>query len=469
MKRLNKILFIIIIMIGFLPIYVNAANADIGTFKLKCDKADDISPGEKVKCHILGIVTDATGTDKDIKYLVTRVVPDKAKITGAGTITGSYDSGLSYYYTKGGQAYSNNLGGARADGNCPAGSDCYDWYHSTAGVIKKDTSSPISTGQYSEANDFGWFEVEILANQIITDTDCAKICVYADRILDGETTSASVMPNPTVTNGGCMELHLTFPKYCVQDGTTYYDSNGNSVTEEEYLRDCFICQIRDNKYYDNTGRETTEEGYRAACGCRIDNGKYYGPNNNEITVDEYNRVCNPKCYCNNNGQCFDNNGKPVPEDEYKKACGCRIDNGKYYGPNNEEITEEEYTRVCNPKCYCDSNGQCYDDNGNPVTEEEYNKDCNPKCYCDSNGQCYDGKGKPVTPEQYQKACGCRKENGKFYDDKGNEVDEKTWNAKCVPGTGSFAPYISILTLLLASYGIINIIKYYKNNKKIYKV
>ena len=170
-----------------------------------------------------------------------------------------------------------------------------------------------------------------------------------------------------------------------------------------------------------------------------------------------------------NGQCFDNNGKPVPEDEYKKACGCRIDNGKYYGPNNEEITEEEYTRVCNPKCYCDSNGQCYDDNGNPVTEEEYNKDCNPKCYCDSNGQCYDGKGKPVTPEQYQKACGCRKENGKFYDDKGNEVDEKTWNAKCVPGTGSFAPYISILTLLLASYGIINIIKYYKNNKKIYKV
>ena len=62
-----------------------------------------------------------------------------------------------------------------------------------------------------------------------------------------------------------------------------------------------------------------------------------------------------------------------------------------------------------------------------------------------------------------------KENGKFYDDKGNEVDEKTWNAKCVPGTGSFAPYISILTLLLASYGIINIINYYKNNKKIYKV
>ena len=492
MKRLNKILILLIVLAGFLPFVAKASNASVQSWKLKCDKADEISPGEKVKCHLLGIVTDATGTDANIKFLVTRVTGTAVKITSVGSNTS-----LSHYDTEANATFQtgSNYVPRSAGSTCAAGLGCYDWYKS-GGTIKRDLSSSISTGSYATSNDFAYFEVEILANQLTNDTDCAKICVYADTVLEG----SSSITGGLVGNlpDGCMELHLRNTMFCSYDGTHYYNSTGQTVTQQEYLLDCFACKKVGNKYYDSNGAETDEAGYKRSCGCRIVDGTYYDNNNQVTTRDNYERICNPHCKCDNNGKCYNDNGKEVTRAEYERICNphCECDsNGKCYNDNGQEVTREEYIRVCNPKCYCDDEGQCYDDNGEPVTEEEYKeacacriedgkyydnngqevteeefqKKCNPKCYCNSEGQCYDGKGKPVTKAQYQKACGCRKENGKYYDNKGEEVDEKTWNAKCVPGTGSFAPYISILTLLLGGYGIFNLIKYYKNNKKIYKV
>ncbi len=429
MKKLRNIIVLIIAIVGVTPFIANAAEASINNWSLKCDKTDYIYPGERVKCHIFGQVTNATGTDSNVKYLKSRVTGKAVKIISEGSSTNLTSE--THQHLPG-------------ESDCPnetndAGSvlKCYEWYHKTNPTILKDTSSPLSVDGFQEKNDFYYVEFEILPDQLTSDTECAKLCFYANYVLESDANGVEFIP--TTSNGGCIEPHYSEPLVCKCNSEYCFDNKGKIVSEEEYQKACG-CRIEDGKYYGPDNNEVTEDKYKEVCGCRIVGDKHYGPDNTEITEEKYNEVCNPKCYCNNEGQCYDDKGKPVPEEEYKKSCGCRIENGKYY-----------------------------DDNNNEVEEEIFNKVCNPKCYCNSEGQCYDGKGKPVSKEQYIKSCGCRKENGKFYDQEGNEVDEATWNAKCVPGTGSFVPYISILTLLLASYGMFNIIKYYRNNKKIYKV
>ena len=463
MKRLNKLLLVLIMFIGFLPFLVKADNATIEGWALKCDKTEDIAPGEKVKCRLFGQVNNATSTSEhNIKYLITRMNGKAVKLTSVGSVTG-----LKYYATEPDEPYTGEV--PRTSGSkCPDDVfGCYDWYKQN-GVITRDLSSPQSTDQFATKNEFAYFEVEILSSQLTSDIDCGRVCIYADFLREDESSIAAGLV-PTIQNSGCIELHLGERKICYTDGTEFYDSNGNKVTQAAYLKDCFACKKENNKYYDRDGKETDLAGYKRSCGCRIEGNTYYNDVNEPVTKDQYELICNPHCKCDSNGQCYDNNGHP--------------------------ITKEDYNRICNPKCYCDDNGQCYDDEGKPVTPEEYKKacacriengkyyddtgaevteevfqrKCNPHCYCNKEGQCYDSKGKPVTDEQYKKSCGCRKENGKFYDQNNNEVDEKTYKAKCIPPTGTFTPYASILTLLLASYGIFNLIRYYKNNKKIYKV
>ena len=409
MKKLNKILMIFIMSVALLPFAVKAADASIDRWALQCDKVDDIVTNEVVHCHLLALVNDATSGDKDITYIITRIDGDGIEVTDVTSPTG-----LMVSHTDFDDPFTTlNPPIPRQSGaKCTASFGCYDWYSNT-GKIVNDTSSTFPAPSYQNYNDVAAWSVKIDFDNIRDDVDCAKICVYADYFRDGdsEVIVAQTGSNPSP----CIELHYrnSLNPTCKYDGTNYYNKTGAIVTKEEYLEEC---------------------------ACRIEGGKYYDDNNEEVTEEQYNKVCNPKCYCDTNGQCYDDNGEPVTPEEYEKSCGCRIDNGKYYDNEGKETTEENYYKVCNPKCYCNQ-----------------------------EGQCYDGKGKPVTKEQYDAACGCRKENGKFYDDKGQEVDEKTWNEKCIPPTGTFAPYVSLGVLLIIGYGMFNLIKYYKNNKKIYRV
>ena len=416
MKKIKNLIIVLVLSIMILP-FTAKAEGNIGNYRLKCvdgsgktleGKDNKIYANEKVKCHLLGQVSDS---DPKVKFLITRITGQAIELSDSGS-----ETSLSKSVTGPDEAYNSPV--ERPSGaKCPDSFGCYDWYKKSGndfvGIVP-DYDKGVTQGDASLANynDLAWWEFTIQPEKITGDINCARMCVYADTILMTGATGSGLVPDPS-SGSGCIELHLKSTTVCGQIGGEYFDINGNKVSSREEMI--------------------------ASCGCRIDNGKYYDNEGEETTEENYNKVCNPVCVCRD-GQCYDDDGKPVTPEEYEKSCGCRIDNGKYY-----------------------------DNEGNETTEENYYKVCNPKCRCDENGQCYDSKGKPVTPEEYKKACGCRKEDGKFYDFDGNEVDEKTYNKKCVPGTGQFAPYITLTALLIAGYGLYNIIRYYRSNKKIYKV
>ena len=410
MKKIKNLIIVLILSVMILP-FTAKADGNIGNYRLKCtDDQGYVYAGEKVKCHLLGEVNDS---DPKVKFLITRITGQAIEITNEGS-----ETSLSKSVTEPNTAYTSPV--VRPNGaKCPNNVfGCYDWYkkngNDIVGIVP-DLNKGITQGDASLANynDLAWWEFEILPEQIVGDIDCARMCVYVDTVLIGsDDIGTGLVPDPS-SGSGCIELHLKSTTVCGQIGGEYFDINGNKVSSKEEMI--------------------------ASCACRIDNGKYYDNEGEETTEENYNKVCNPVCVCRD-GQCYDDDGEPVTPEEYEKSCGCRIDNGKYYDNEGKETTEENYYKVCNPKCRCDE-----------------------------NGQCYDSKGKPVTPEDYKKACGCRKEDGKFYDFDGNEVDEETYNKKCVPGTGQFAPYITLTALLIAGYGLYNIIRYYRSNKKIYKV
>ena len=295
-------------------------------------------------------------------------------------------------------------------------------FSSSVPIPRSDTTCKASGGCYDFYNGtgvitgggarrvIGEWKLEILPSELTSNDDCAKICLYVDTIIEGQNDAAS--------HGqiACKEIKLNQQTYpiCKCENGVCYGLNGTEVTEEKYREECLKI-------------------------CKCENGVCYNKNGEEVTEEKYRLDCAPVCVCEGN-QCYDHDHNPVTPKEFKEICGCRIENGKYYDNNGEETIEEHYYEVCNPKCYCDDGGQCYDNNGKPVDNDEY-----------------------------KRKCGCRKENGKYYDNSGNEVDEATYNAKCIPDTGAVNPYLTILALIVAGYGIVVLVNYYKNNKKIYKV
>ena len=121
MKKLRNIIVLIIAIVGVTPFIANAAEASINNWSLKCDKTDYIYPGERVKCHIFGQVTNATGTDSNVKYLKSRVTGKAVKIISEGSSTNLTSE--THQHLPG-------------ESDCPnetndAGSvlKCYEWYH----------------------------------------------------------------------------------------------------------------------------------------------------------------------------------------------------------------------------------------------------------------------------------------------------------------------------------------------------
>ena len=124
-----------------------------------------------------------------------------------------------------------------------------------------------------------------------------------------------------------------------------------------------------------------------------------------------------------NGKYYDNNGKEVSYDDYKKACikeeekhYCVKYDNKYYDMAGKVVSYEEYKKSCIPeeKHYCVKYyGKYYDNNGKTVSYEEYKKACLPEevhICVKYDGKYYDNTGKVVSYDDYKKAC----ENKKDY-------------------------------------------------------
>ena len=62
-------------------------------------------------------------------------------------------------------------------------------------------SAGASTPTSTTSNDFAYFEVEILEDQILSDTDCARLCVYVESIYDGSTATTVKLTASTVGLG----------------------------------------------------------------------------------------------------------------------------------------------------------------------------------------------------------------------------------------------------------------------------
>ncbi len=356
--------------------------------------------------------------------------------------------------------------------------------------------------------------------RVITEEQYAKVC---EKVRCGSFKGKYYDQNGNrVANEQAMK-NACYPPCGCRDNVCY-GPNHETLSKAEMQKTCFSCKYENGKYYGLNGVETNEATYYLQCNdhCKCEGDKCYDDKGKPVSLEEYKKICNPKCvftggkYYNDKGEevseqqfakdcditcrclnnkCYDKNGNPVSRADYVKICEpkCTFQDGKYYNQKGDEVSKEEYQKDCNPKCEC-KDGICYDDDGTPITDEEYEKKCNPKCLCSSskcynnegkeitkdeynlmcacrieNGKYYDMKGKEISSENYTKICGCRKVGGKFFDKDGNEITEEEWNDKCVPKTGMFIPYITVVALGLAIYGTYYAIKVYKKRKKIYQV
>ncbi len=145
---------------------------------------------------------------------------------------------------------------------------------------------------------------------------------------------------------------------------------------------------------------------------------------------------------------------------FKKSGNVSISATAIY--SNEQVTKTYSFTVL---------GDEQNNNSEPTNEDEPNngtqKNNTSLCTVNDEGIYYDNKGLEVDIKTYKQKCGCRKEDGKYYDNNGEETDEEYYNKVCVPDTGDVFPVIMSLTLVLIFAGIYYISKIYK--KKFYKV
>ena len=144
---------------------------------------------------------------------------------------------------------------------------------------------------------------------------------YANTKKEGKRQDMAFLASTNKTPTGSARATVTFQK-CHVVGSTYYGSNGNVVTQDQYYAQCNPhCAEKDGKYYNNVGKPVTQQQYYEACNpkCKEENGKYYDANHKPVTQDEYYLSCNPKCQFKDNVY-YNKVGKPVTQDEYFKDC-----------------------------------------------------------------------------------------------------------------------------------------------------
>ena len=199
---------------------------------------------------------------------------------------------------------------------------------------------------------------------------------------------------------------------CQIENGYYYDKNGNSVSKEEYSKQCekHTCEIIGDTYFDKNGNSVSKEEYSKQCEkhtCEIIGDTYFDKNGNSVSKEEYSKQCE-KHTCEIIGDTyFDKSGNSVSKEEYSKQCEkhtCEIIGDTYFDKNGNSVSKEEYSKQCE-KHTCEIIGGVYfDKNGNSVSDVEYDKQCN-KHYCKIIDNTYFGKnGDIISKEKYDIEC-----------------------------------------------------------------
>lgn len=144
------------------------------------------------------------------------------------------------------------------------------------------------------------------------------------------------------------------------------------------------------------------------------------------------------------GIYYDKEGNETTELEQLKSCNTYVckplvygSDTYYFGKDGTEITKEEFDNTCIDKIYCDKdeNGKYYDNEGNETTELNYKRICQ-KRYCDTlndgnNTYYYNSKGAEVSKEDFESDCRkCKTDGEKYYGENGSEVDKLTYEKTC---------------------------------------
>ena len=242
----------------------------------------------------------------------------------------------------------------------------------------------------------------------------------------------------------------------------YFGKSGDVVTKYTYEKECvnpspakktYKCEYHDGKYYDKNGKTVNEVNYIISCKtpkCEKVNGYYFGKYGKVVTEKQFEEECiikpEPKTYiCEyHDGKYYDRDGNVVSKKVYEDECiskpktyKCEYHNGKYYDKDGKAVSEVNYIISCKaPKCE-KVNGYYFGKKGNQVSKETYEKECTtpPKTYkCEyHDGKYYDKDGKAVSEVNYIISCKapkCDKVNGYYFGKKGNQVSKETYEKEC---------------------------------------
>ena len=241
---------------------------------------------------------------------------------------------------------------------------------------------------------------------------------------------------------------------CTIENGYYYDKNGNSVTENEYNKQCkpHYCEVIDETYFDKDGKIVDKTEYSIQCekhSCEVIDNTYFGKD-----------------------------GKIVDKTEYSIQCekhSCEVIDNTYFGKDGKVVDKTEYSIQCE-KHSCEVIGNTYfDKDGNKVNKTEYSKQCE-KHSCEIVDGIYFGKeGTSVTDIEYDKQCNkhyCKIIDGTYFGKNGNIISKAKYNIECPadnPKTSSngIFGYILIGTLITTFISIVLCFK--QNNKKVFKI
>lgn len=317
MKKIK--MFLTIFCLFLAPHIVNAANASANNWKLFCDSVE-ITASQTTNCYLIAQITDATDGGKPINAVLTTATTSKAEVVNAMAAFNYIQVDKTLASAK----FGNTFHGENA--YCNSSGNCYDFI-SSQGIVSNPNDSKVTSRGFTGYTPIGYWNIKLNADQITNDTDCGKICVFVDYVVDGQ----SVLGNSSSQNGNanapCIEINLKQEQnavcYCNSSSNICYGANGAEVSREQYEAECKnSCKYENGIYYGPSGSQVTEAEYKAKCTCRVSGGKYYDDTGAEVTQEVYNTKCAKACYQSN---------------------------GKYYGKTGAEITKEQYERDCVPK------------------------------------------------------------------------------------------------------------------------
>ena len=239
-------------------------------------------------------------------------------------------------------------------------------------------------------------------------------------------------------NGKAVDVEKSYVKITKTNDEYILKVNIKDSEKEDYILvhiGCYdycnsdVCQKKDTNVPLKSGKDNTSyvpvtEENPVTIACVKYNGNYYNDAGKVVTYDEYKKACVPeeKHYCvKYDNKYYNNEGNEVSYDEYKNACMpeekhvCVKYNNKYYDIDGNEVSYNDYKASCLPeeKHYCVKyNNKYYDNNGNEVSYNDYKNACLPEelhICVKYNNKYYDNTGKEVTYEAYKAACETKKD------------------------------------------------------------